>query len=93
VQRIKVNHCLNHIRKQKDKTFVDVDGPGLEAEDSMRAAARTDAGIEADDTRERIGRTLDRMAETLRVPLLMRDLDGLSYQEIAEEPGGGILCP
>ncbi len=87
VQRIKVNHCLNHIRKQKDKTFVDVEDPVLEAEQPLHSNARTDAGVEADDSRERIGRTLARMADTLRVPLLMRDLDGMSYQEIADELG------
>lgn len=90
VQRIKVNHCLNHIRKTKGKTFVDVEDPVLEAEAPMRTAARTDAEVEADDVRGRIGGTLDRMADTLRVPLLMRDMDGFSYQEISDELGVGL---
>jgi len=37
--------------------------------------------------RDVIDQTLDRMGESLRIPLLLRDLDGLSYQEIADELG------
>ena len=37
--------------------------------------------------RELIEQSLDAMPETLRVPLLLRDLDGLSFQEIADELG------
>ena len=90
VQRIKVNHCLNHLRRTKGKTFVDVDDPALEAEAPMRTKLKADAAVDAEDSRERIGRTLDLMSDTLRVPLLMRDLDGLSYQEIADDLGVGL---
>ncbi len=34
-----------------------------------------------------IAQSLDAMSETLRVPLLLRDLDGFSYQEIADGLG------
>ncbi|HPF34668.1 sigma-70 family RNA polymerase sigma factor [bacterium] len=90
VQRIKVNHCLNHIRKRRGKTFVDVEDPALAAEDALRDGARADDATRARETRERIGEVLDRMSETLRVPLLLRDLDGLSYQEIADRLDLGL---
>lgn len=90
VQRIKVNHCLNHLRSTRGRSFVDVEDPVLEGEEPLRADTRADAGLEADEARDRIGRTLDRMADTLRVPLLMRDMDGYSYQEIADELGIGL---
>ena len=90
IQRIKVNHCLNHLRRQRGRTFVDVDDPALEAEDTLRSPERADAGAVARAERERIGRVLDRMADTLRVPLLMRDLDGLPYQDIADELAIGM---
>ena len=37
-----------------------------------------------------ISRTLDGLSENLRVPLIMRDMDGLSYQEIADHLGVGL---
>ncbi len=90
VQRIKVNHCLNHLRKLKGKTFLDVDDPALGAE----APLRHDAGPERDavrrDARDRIREVLDALPDTLRVPLIMRDLDGYAYQEIADTLGLGL---
>ncbi len=37
-----------------------------------------------------ISLTLDGLSENLRVPLIMRDMDGLSYQEIADHLGVGL---
>jgi RNA polymerase sigma-70 factor (ECF subfamily) len=85
IGRIKVNHCLNHLRKAKGKAFVDVDEPALENEVALHSSGRTDARLEARDTRGKIGAVLDGMSDSLRLPLLMRDLDGMSYQEIADE--------
>jgi len=90
VQRIKVNHCLNHIRKRRGWTFVDVEDPAVAGEEPLRDTARADDATRARETRERIGGVLDRMSGTLRVPLLLRDLDGLSYQEIADRLGLGL---
>ena len=36
---------------------------------------------------ERIAKVLDSMGDTLRIPLILRDADGLSYDEIAEQLG------
>jgi RNA polymerase sigma-70 factor (ECF subfamily) len=84
VQRIKVNHCLNFIRKRKGKSFVDVDDPLTEVEPELHVAAKAEKQVKAQDERDRIRQVLDQLPETLRLPLLMRDLDGMSYQEIAE---------
>ena len=83
IQRIKVNHCLNFLRKRKSRTFVDVDDPVHDAELGVDATAHRDAS--ASDERARIRRVLDKLPDTLRVPLIMRDLDGMSYQEIADD--------
>lgn len=85
LNRIKVNHCLNHLRRQRDRKFVDVEEPGLEGHDALRSRQRADAAVVDADTRQAIGRSLDSLPETLRVPLILRDMDGLSYQEIATE--------
>jgi RNA polymerase sigma-70 factor (ECF subfamily) len=90
LNRIKVNHCLNHLRRQKGKSFVDVEEPALEGQAELRSQWTADAGAEQGEARRRIGDTLDRMTESLRIPLILRDMDGLSYQEIADELGIGL---
>jgi RNA polymerase sigma-70 factor (ECF subfamily) len=90
LQRIKVNHCLNFIKKRKGKTFVDVDEPGLEHREQMRVESKAERRMEARPDRARIGAVLDAMSDNLRIPLIMRDMDELSYQEIADELGIGL---
>ena len=52
--------------------------------------ARGEKDLESFDERRRIARVLDAMSSTLRVPLLLRDLDGMTYQEIAEQLDIGL---
>ena len=40
--------------------------------------------IEAADERTRIASVIDKMSDTLRIPLVLRDMDEMSYQEIAD---------
>jgi RNA polymerase sigma-70 factor (ECF subfamily) len=40
--------------------------------------------------RQRIEAVLAQMPDTLKIPLVMRDLDGMSYQEIADELSLGL---
>jgi len=69
-----------------------VDDPVLAGEDVLQAPAtpETDAGRR--DMRDRIREVLDAMPDTLRIPLIMRDLDldGFSYQEIADSLDLGL---
>lgn len=90
VGRIKVNHCLNHLRRQKGRSFVDVDEPGLESNTALHARSGADDAAQAGDTQALIARTLESMPEALRVPLILRDMDGLSYQEISAQMGLGL---
>jgi len=80
LHRIKINHCLNDLKKREGKTFLDIDDsdrPVVDPHAEKAAGAR--------DEREEIGFVLDSMNDTLRVALIMRDMDELSYQEIADE--------
>lgn len=90
LQRIKVNHCLNFIKKMKGKTFVDVDELGLERREQMRVESKAERRVEAQPDRARISAVLDAMSDSLRIPLIMRDMDELSYQEIADKLGIGL---
>ena len=90
LQRIKINHCLNFNQKQKGKVFVDVDQPGMEARAGLSTEPRAERNLAARDERERITSVLDTLTETLRVPLILRDADGLAYDEIARHLGIGL---
>ncbi len=90
IGRIKVNHCLNHLRRQKGRDFVALDEPGLEQDSALHSRHRADAQAEDRDKRELIARILDDMTDSLRLPLIMREMDGMSYQEIADELDLGL---
>ena len=85
--RIKVNHCLNFLQRRRTERTVDVEAPGLDRNPALQSAPAAERTLAAEDDRQRIDQALDQLSETLRVPLLLRDLDGLSYQEIAEHLG------
>lgn len=90
IGRIKVNHCLNHLRKRKDRVFVDVDDPATAAAPELVVEPDVARRVAGEAGRERVREILERLPATLRVPLILRDLDELSYQEIAEELGIGL---
>lgn len=90
IQRIKVNHCLNHLRSRKGKSFLDVDDPVTQGDPELRVEVSADAETEALSTQELVQQILASLPDTLRIPLTMCDLDGHSYQEIAETLGIGL---
>jgi RNA polymerase sigma-70 factor (ECF subfamily) len=90
LHRLKVNHCLNFLRRRERAVFVDAEDPCLAKEPELRAAPTAERSLERLQQRERIGLVLDAMSDTLRLPLVMRDVDGLAYQEIADALGLGV---
>ncbi len=90
IQRIKTNHCLNFVKKERRRQLVDVDDPALGSEEELSVSPKAPGNLDRMDQRARIGTVLDQMSDTLRIPLIMRDMDGFSYQEIAENLGVGL---
>jgi RNA polymerase sigma-70 factor (ECF subfamily) len=90
IQRIKVNHCLNFLRKHKNKRHVDVDDPVHANDEAMHVAAEAERSLASQDRRRIIAAALDQVPETLRIPLVMCDLDEMPYQEIADTLGLGL---
>ena len=86
LQRIKVNHCLDHLRRREGKVHTDIEDLHTEPSEPP-AAERWEV---THDKRQRIEQVLDLLSDTLRVPLIMRDMDGYSYQEIADALGVGL---
>jgi RNA polymerase sigma-70 factor (ECF subfamily) len=90
-QRIKINHCLNFLRKRKGKVFVDADDPEVGRDkEELRVEPSVERTLDNRDRQERIRAVLESMSDTLRIPLILCDLDGLSYQEAADELGIGL---
>jgi RNA polymerase sigma-70 factor, ECF subfamily len=87
IQRIKVNHCLNFLRKRRGVVMVDTDEDAPDRHPELRVAPAAVAVLEAAGDRQRIVDVLDTMPDTLRIPLMLRDGDGLSYDEIAAQLG------
>lgn len=87
IRRIKSNHCINFVSKKRVPT-VDVDPAVAEAASGREAEA--ERAIDKEDTRARVGSVLMEMNETLRIPLVLRDMDGMAYDEIAAELGIGL---
>ncbi|MGA7721115.1 MAG: sigma-70 family RNA polymerase sigma factor [Ignavibacteriaceae bacterium] len=75
--RITVNKCKDHLRKMKIRhifmPFKDSDEePGYEQ------------SPEGSDVQEIVHKAIDKLPDKLKIPLLLKDIEGLSYQEIAE---------
>jgi RNA polymerase sigma-70 factor (ECF subfamily) len=90
LQRIKVNHCLNFLRKTRGVVMLDVEEPELAGHASLQTAPTAGLALERERSRDAILRALDAMTDTVRIPLMLRDADGLAYEEIAEQLGIGL---
>jgi len=82
--RIKVNHCLNHRRAEKKHgADVAIDDVVLDAAElRVTPAAEAELTRQADVAKVRLA--VAALSDTLRVPLVMRELDEMSYEEIAQ---------
>lgn len=90
LQRIKVHHCLNHIKKRDGKEVLAVDDEAGETLEQLHVSPAAEKGLMELEERERIHYILNAMPVTLRIPLVMREMDELSYEEIASALGIGL---
>ncbi len=83
IHRITVNACLDYRRRQRVRRFlswssldgVDVVGPDTDA---------PDVRLQRDETQRRVQLALRTLPTKYRVPILLKYLEDLSYQEIAD---------
>lgn len=92
LNRIKVNHCLNHLKKDGGRKVLALDDDSPNVFDELQAAPEAAERVDRMGDRAKIEGVLALMPATLRVPLIMRDMDDLSYEEIAEALGLGLLA-
>lgn len=75
--RITVNKCRDYLRKKRVRSiFVPIKETDKEPSTRFRA--------ESIDIPQLVRRAIEKLPEKLKVPLIMRDIDGLSYKEIAD---------
>lgn len=78
--RITINKCRDYLRKKKVRSiFVPIKDEGNEY----------GAGYQSEDIDipHLVRTAIEKLPEKLRIPLVMRDIDGLSYKEIADSLG------
>src|ERR1039457_3965883 len=75
--RITVNKCKDHLRKVKIRSIFTPIKDG--DEDPVYIPS-----MEHKDISEIVNKAISKLPEKLRLPLLLKDIEGLSYQEIAE---------
>ena len=75
--RITVNKCKDHLRKKRIRNiFISI--KENEQEPVYHSLHETK------DTAEIVRKAIQELPDKLRIPLMLKDLEGLSYQEIAE---------
>lgn len=76
--RITVNKCRDYLRKKKVRSiFVSI----KDSETELSTGGQT----ENIDIPALVRKGIKRLPEKLRIPLILRDIDGLSYKEIADQ--------
>ncbi|MGB8319305.1 MAG: sigma-70 family RNA polymerase sigma factor [Ignavibacteriaceae bacterium] len=75
--RVTVNKCKDHLRKMKiRKIFSPIKDSDKEAGYNI--------SVEETNTAELVQDAIKKLPDKLRIPLLLKDIEGFSYQEIAE---------
>jgi RNA polymerase sigma-70 factor (ECF subfamily) len=90
LQRIKINHCLNHLKKHGGHSFVDVGDPEADEFDELKVMVTAEQLAGAISDRQTISAVLESMPNTLRIPLVLCDMDELSYEEVSRSLGIGL---
>ena len=89
--RIALNVCIDHARKRKLRRMLSLEGLSewTKARISLRhpAPVSPQAETEKHELQERLRQALAQLPEEFRQPLVLRDLEGLNYEEIAAITG------
>ena len=90
VYRLTVNTCLDFMRQQKNKASLSLDAPLRLAEGEEVPREVADRGpspveeLERKELRGEILRALEELPEEQRIPIVLKEFQDLSYEEIAD---------
>lgn len=80
VYRVTYNTCLDHIKKRKDELpYDDVINP-----ETTQSEGRIEDIVEKKELKQEIKNSIKKLSNDFRTIIILRDIDGLSYQEISE---------
>jgi RNA polymerase sigma-70 factor (ECF subfamily) len=80
--RIAVNHCRDEMRKRKLRRSVSL-FTLLDSRDK-EVTMKTSVKPQENETRELIDRGLQRLPDKYRIPVILKDMEGCSYEEMAD---------
>lgn len=80
--RITINHCRDIMRKQKLRRTLSLHT--LLDNRDKELTMKTSVQPEETDTQQWINKGLQRLPEKYRTPVILKDMEGCSYQEMAE---------
>jgi RNA polymerase sigma-70 factor (ECF subfamily) len=87
LQRIKINHCLAYLKRQTGRSYVEIEEQEVDEFDQLKVKDAVGHLAGSGNEKQLISAVLDSMSSTLRIPLLLCDMDGLSYEQVAEVLG------
>ena len=92
--RIAINTAKNHLvsqgRRVPTTTTNDIeDAEGFEDATLLREVATPDSMLQSRQVAEAVNRAIEKLPEEMRTAIVLRELEGLSYEEIAET----MACP
>jgi len=85
--RVASFHCLDHLRKQKRKKETEwLEDVEYKSEQALApsASSRPDRDLERSEIQERFTAALDTLKPDHRMALVLREVEGMSYDEIAD---------
>ncbi|HVS42273.1 MAG TPA: RNA polymerase sigma factor [Candidatus Dormibacteraeota bacterium] len=83
LHRVAANICLTQLRSARRVQLVDNDSEPMRAEEDSRRTGQPEAAYEMTHAREVFGRVARRLPEQQRICLVLREVEGLSYRDIA----------
>ena len=84
VRRIAVNTCLNYQRDRKEALSLESETDGTSLSDVIPARENTEGEALGHLEEERISRCIGELPPDIRMALVLRHREGLSYREIAQ---------
>lgn len=91
--RIAINTAKNHLaslaRRPREAEVTDADGEEIGVEELQRDDETPEKTLQVEQMKQIIFETIEGLAPDLRTAILLREMDGLSYEEIAQ----AMDCP
>jgi len=88
VYRLASNACIDHLRRQKRRQDISIPMPADEEDDSQPDIPderfQPEQELERQELRRAVTEGLEQLSDEHRQVLVMREINGLSYQEIAD---------